>query len=61
MATEPSPTNYLDQASHLLNLPIRPEHRDEVLAAFQVLLAQAKLIIEFELPETFDPAPRFTP
>lgn len=54
-------SNYLDTVAIVLDLPIRPEHRDEVLAAFRVLSAQAKLVTEFELPETINAAPRFTP
>jgi hypothetical protein len=50
---------YLSQASILLGLPIRPEHHDEVVAAFRVLTAQAKLITDFALPDETEPAPRF--
>jgi hypothetical protein len=52
---------YLKTASALLDLPIRPEHLDEVMAAFAVITAQAKLITEFEIPETIEAAPRFIP
>ena len=52
---------YLNQAALLLDLPIRAEHHDEVLAAFRILRAQSRLITEFELPAHFEPAPRFTP
>lgn len=52
---------YLDQAAALLDLPILPEHYEEVLAAFQVLRAQAQLITEFALPAPTEAAPRFTP
>jgi hypothetical protein len=52
---------YLSAASVLLDLPIRPEDRDEVLAAFVVLTAQAKLVTEFALPEAILAAPRFVP
>jgi hypothetical protein len=53
--------NYVDAASALIGLPIRPEHRDEVLAAFAILAAQARLITEFSLPEETEAAPRFMP
>jgi hypothetical protein len=53
--------DYLSAASTLLNLPIRPEHREEVAAAYAVLLAQARLVLEFPLPEDTEPAPRFIP
>ncbi len=53
--------DYLDQAAILLNLPIRPEHYAEVLAAFRVLRAQAEVVTEFALPEHTEAAPRYTP
>ena len=58
--TDPMET-YLDAASTFLGLPIRPEHRAEVLAAFAVITAQGRLVTEFELPENIDAAPRFIP
>jgi hypothetical protein len=50
---------YLDAAAALLGLPIRPEDRPEVLAAFQVLCERARLVTAFELPPDIEPAPRF--
>jgi hypothetical protein len=50
---------YLDAASALLGLPIRPEDRAEVLAAFAVLCEQAGLVMRFELPDEVEAAPRF--
>jgi hypothetical protein len=52
---------YLDQAAALLGLPIRVEDRAAVLVAFAVLMAQARLVTEFPLPEDTEAAPRFTP
>jgi hypothetical protein len=52
---------YLNAAAALTNLPIRPEDRDEVMAAFAVITAQARLVTEFHLPETIEAAPRFVP
>jgi hypothetical protein len=52
---------YLNAAAALANLPIRPEDRDEVMAAFAVITAQARLVTEFHLPETIEAAPRFVP
>jgi len=52
---------YLKTASALLDLPIRPEHLDEVMAAFAVITSQARLITEFPLPETTEAAQRFIP
>jgi len=52
---------YLAAASDLLGLPIRPEDRDEVLAAFEVLCEQGRLVTAFVLPAEVEAAPRFTP
>ena len=52
---------YLSAASALTDLPIRPEHLDEVMAAFAVITSQARLVTEFLLPETIEAAPRFIP
>ncbi len=52
---------YLHAASALIDLPIRPEHLDEVVAAFAVITAQARLMTEFLLPESIEAAPRFIP
>lgn len=59
--TKPDQAAYLDAASTLLGLPIQPEHRDDILAAFAVLTAQAGLVTNFTLPEHIEAAPRFTP
>lgn len=53
--------DYLNQASRLLDLPIAAEHYEQVLAAFRVLRAQARLVAEFDLPPHVEAAPRFTP
>jgi hypothetical protein len=52
---------YLDAAAAVLGLPIPPEYRAEVLAAFAVLAEQARLVTEFLLPHEIDAAPRFVP
>jgi hypothetical protein len=52
---------YLDAASALTGLPIRPEDRDEVMAAFAVITAQARFLAAFHLPESIEAAPRFVP
>jgi len=52
---------YLNAASALIGLPIRPEDRAEVMAAFAVITAQARLVTEFHLPESIEAAPRFVP
>ena len=53
-------SEYLTQAARMLNLPIRPEHYDEVLVAFRALRIQAELLTEFALPEGIEAA-RFVP
>jgi Protein of unknown function (DUF4089) len=62
MRTDPDDiSNYLDVASKLLDLPIRPEHREEVMTAALALAAQARLLAALALPESIEAAPRFTP
>ena len=61
MSTNKEIEAYLDAASIFLGLPIRPEHRDEVLVAFRVLAEHGELVKEFALPEHVEAAPRFTP
>jgi len=50
---------YLSAASELLGLPIRREHYEAVLAAFEVLCEQGRLVTGFELPAEVEAAPRF--
>jgi hypothetical protein len=52
---------YFEAAAAALDLPILPEHREEALAAFLILMAQGKLLTSFELPEDVEAAPRFAP
>jgi hypothetical protein len=52
---------FLRAASALLDLPVRDEHFAEVLAAFEVMAAQARLIGTVSLPAAIEPAPRFVP
>ncbi len=59
--TDTTEAAYLHQAAALLDLPIREEDRAAVLAAFTVLMAQARLVTKFALPEDTEAAPRFTP
>lgn len=55
------PVSYLNAAAALLGLPIRPEHRAAVEAAFAVLRAQGELVTGFPLPEETEAAPRYEP
>ncbi len=50
---------YLDAAAALLDLPIRPEQRAEVVAAFIVLMGHARSLAGFVLPDAIEAAPRF--
>ncbi|HQT62902.1 MAG: hypothetical protein B7Z75_07710 [Acidocella sp. 20-57-95] len=52
---------YLNAASQFLDLPIHPEHYEDVLTAFAVICSHAKHVMEFTLPVEIEAAPRFTP
>jgi hypothetical protein len=52
---------YLEAASRFLDLPIRPEHRADVIIAFNVLVAFGRLVTEFKLDEQVEAAPRYRP
>jgi hypothetical protein len=62
--TEPRIPNvtetYFDVAAKLLNLSVQPADRPAALEAFQVLMEQAALFLEFPLPPGTEAAPRFT-
>mgnify|MGYP002785065826 FL=1 len=55
------PTEYVDQMSLLINLPLDPEHRPGVIENMERILAVAKLVTEFPLPEEIEAAPVFEP
>jgi hypothetical protein len=57
----PSAAEYVETISQLLNLPIDPEHRPGVIQNFERILAIAKLVTEFPLPEDLEAAPIFEP
>jgi hypothetical protein len=52
---------YLDIAATELDLPIPPEYREEIAAAWRVLAAFGEQIRSFPLPPETEAAPRFTP
>jgi hypothetical protein len=52
---------YVDAAASLLGLPIAPAHRDAVIEAMTMIMAQAELVLAFDLPHAIEPAPRFVP
>ncbi|MFB2833926.1 DUF4089 domain-containing protein [Floridanema evergladense] len=59
--TVPTPTEYVDTISKLVDLPIAPEHRPGVIQNFERIMAIAKLVTEFPLPENLETAPIFEP
>lgn len=52
---------YVDEASAAVGLSIDAGERAEVTANLKVLVDYARLVMDFPLPETDEPAPRFTP
>lgn len=52
---------YVEQMALLLDLPIKDEYRDGVVANFERIRAIAQLVNSFPLPETIEPAPVFEP
>lgn len=54
-------SDYVDQTALLLDLPIKDEYRDEVVANFERIKAIAQLVNSFPLPEDIEAAPVFEP
>jgi hypothetical protein len=54
-------SNYVEQMALLLDLPIKDEYRDEVIANFERIKAIAQLVNSFPLPEEIEAAPVFQP
>ncbi|AFY34962.1 DUF4089 domain-containing protein [Calothrix sp. PCC 7507] len=52
---------YVDQMGLLLDLQIRDEYRDGVVANFERIKAIAQLINSFPIPEEVEVAPVFEP
>ncbi len=52
---------YVDQMGLLLDLQIRDEYRDGVVANFEKIKAIAQLINSFPIPEEVEVAPVFAP
>lgn len=52
---------YVDQMSLLVNLQLRDEYRDGVVANFERIKAIALLVNEFPIPEEVEVAPVFEP
>ncbi|WP_044500510.1 DUF4089 domain-containing protein [Nostoc sp. PCC 7107] len=52
---------YVEQISLLLDLPIKDEYRDEVVANFARIQAIAQLVNSFPLPADIEVSPVFEP
>jgi Protein of unknown function (DUF4089) len=52
---------YVEKMSLLINLPLDPEHRPGVIENMKRIIAVAKLVNEFPLPEEIETAPVFEP
>jgi hypothetical protein len=52
---------YVDLMALLLDLQLRDEYRDGVVANFQRIKAIAQVVNEFPLPEDVEAAPTFEP
>lgn len=55
-----NPTEYVEQMSQVLDLPIDPEYYPSVVKNFATICAIAKLVT-FPLPEEIEAAPVFKP
>ena len=51
----------VDRAAELIDLPLDPEHRPGVIENMEKIAEIAKLVTEFPLPDTIEPAPIFDP
>lgn len=56
-----APAEYVDQMALLIDLPLEPEHRPGVIENMERIIAVAKLVNEFPLPEEIEAAPIFEP
>ncbi|WP_375478868.1 DUF4089 domain-containing protein [uncultured Nostoc sp.] len=54
-------SEYVDQMGFLLDLQLKDEYRDDVLANFERIKAIANLVNSFPLPEEIEVAPVFEP
>ncbi len=52
---------YVEQVALFLDLPIKDEYRDGVVANFERIKAIAQVVHSFPLPEEIQPAPTFEP
>ena len=61
MTDKKNSTEYVKQTAELLNLNISPEYLPAVIDNFSKIAEIAALVIEFNLPENIEPAPKFKP
>ena len=54
-------SEYVEQMGFLLDLQLKDEYRDDVLANFERIKAIANLVNSFPLPEDIEVAPVFEP
>jgi Protein of unknown function (DUF4089) len=52
---------YVEQMALLLDLDLRDEYKDGVVANFKRINAIAQIVSDFDLPENIDVAPIFEP
>ncbi len=54
-------TAYIEQMSHLIDLPIHPDYQPGVVENFYQLQMIAQVFLGFSIPEDIEAAPRFQP
>ncbi len=54
-------TVYVEQMALLVDLKLRDEYKDGVVANFERICSIARVVLEFELPEDVEEAPVFEP
>ncbi|MEY3299322.1 MAG: hypothetical protein RLZZ597_2582 [Cyanobacteriota bacterium] len=52
---------YIEQISHLMGLPIHPEHQPGVVENLKQLQRVAQIFLDYPLPEDIEAAARFQP
>lgn len=57
----PYTTRDIEALAKLIDLDIPSEYREPVCNQFTALMAQADLVLSFELPDEVEPAPVFRP
>lgn len=52
---------FIEQMSRAIDLPIPPESQPGVVENMKNMAEIARLVTDFPLPESVEPAPKFTP